>query len=634
MDGFFSAHINNLVDKIEKNYHPIEEVDAIQFLTSPKFLGETLLPIQKIIIKTLYNLWHLYPPDEQEQCIINILKDEWNITLDLDRTTSVLYFILVLGRRSTKSTTISFIATYEAYSLICKDNPQVYYGIRERHPIHIMHVAAAGDQAEDVFTLTKDNIRKVEFFRNYIDFDKDNSTELRLFTPFDLRLNEEIRYRNSLIERGSGKQKESTQPGSIMIESVTTSAASHRGKSIKCLMLSEFGQFERAKVGGDKEDVIYGENPRTDYAIWKAFTPSVKDYGKDGKVLVESSPKEKGGEFYNQYCIAGGTEQEKYEEIVPDPNYAVLQLATWQSRYGEDTYSYESFSSDFKKDPIGANMEYGAHFGNPSGQFIQEEWIVRVPQPLVNILTTNNKLHKFIITLDPGGKAKKKKADTYALAWGHVEGEIHGQYENEDSILYSIDGMKGWDAKIEAQGNGIYTQIPVNPNDVMNYVLELVDKLGGRNYIAEICYDQFDNSSAIATLQGLGLPAIETTFTNPYKSAMYGNYIQKLISNQVRMYGVDEDGWISRWKLEMKYLQRITQGNYTFYEHPKSGPVQHDDFADVSSNLIHRLCLLTTPTNKSIQEARHSRAYPIQTRRGPKPLIGGSLTRSNQIVRR
>ena len=194
--------------------------------------------------------------------------------------------------------------------------------------------------------------------------------------------------------------------------------------------------------------------------------------------------------------------------------------------------------------------------------------------------------------------------------------------------------MKGWDAKVEALGGGQYKQIPVDPTIVIDYVLDLVEKLGGRNYISEICYDQFDNSMPIATLQSLGLPAIETTFTNPYKSAMYGNYLQKLIANQIRMYGVDVEGWIDRWKLENKFLQRITQGNYTFYEHPKSGPVQHDDFADVSANLIHRLCLLTTPTEKSIQQARQTRGYPVQIRRGPKPLLAGNLTRSNPLISR
>ena len=618
----FSDYSTQIVGNVEKNFQPIEEVDCFKFLTSSSYANEDLFPIQRLVVKTFYSLWPYYPPDEEEEKLLKILEREWNIKIDLERIDTILYLILVLGRRSTKSTTMSFIGSYEAYSLICKDNPQSYYGIRDKHPIHIMHVASAGDQAEDVFTLTKNNIRNIEFFRPYIDFDKDSSTELRLFSPYDLRINDEILHKNSLIQRGKGEMKESRRPGSIVIESVTTSAATHRGKSIKCLMLSEFAHFERAKIGGSKDDVILSENPKTDYAVWKAFTPSVKDFKRDGRVLAESSPREKGGEFYRHYCIGGGMEQEKAEEVIPDPSYQVIQLSTWQARPG---FEYSDFEDDFRKDPVGAAMEYGGHFGNPAGSFIQEEWIERVSQRMIPIIYQNSRLFKYVIAIDPGGKAKKKKADTYAIAWGHYEGDLQGKYENESSILYWIDGMKGWDAKLVPEGNGKYNQVPVNPNDVVDFVLGLVDSLGGRNYIQEIVFDQFDSSQPVATLQGLGLPALETTFTNPYKSAMYGNFLQKLIGDQVRMYGIDEEGWISRWKLEMKYLQRITQGNYTFYQHPTSGPVQNDDFADCTANLIHRLCQLITPTDKSIQQARLNKGYPIQVKRGPKSLMGGSL---------
>ncbi len=627
--GLFNEYASQLVGDIEKNYQPIEEVDAFNFLTSSEFLNEDPLPIQRIIIKTFYNLWPYYPPDRDEQLILNILRDEWRINLDTARTDPVKFLVLILGRRSTKSTSISFIATYEPYSLICKDNPQAFYGIRDRHPIHIMHVAAAGDQAEDVFTFTKNNIRKVKFFEPYIDFDKDSSTELRLFTPYDKRLNDKIRYENSLIVRGSGVQKKSTLPGSLTIESVTTSAATHRGKSIKCLIFSEFCHFERAKTGGDKDDLIISENPKTDYAVWKAFTPSVKDYGEDGKVLLESSPREKGGEGYHQYCIAGGMEQDNFEEVEPDPEYALIQLSTWQARINEENYNYETFEGDFAKDPVGANMEYGGHFGNPAGSFIQEEWINRVPQLNVPMLRTNYKQYKFVISLDPGGKAKKKKADTYVCAWGHWEGDLQGKYENEENIKYWVDGMKGWNAKIISQGNGKYTQQPVNPNDVLDFVLELIQDLGGRNFISEIVYDQFENTAAIATLQSLGVPAVETFFSNKYKSEMYGNYLQKLIAGQVYMYGIDIDGSIERWKVENKYLQRVTQGNYTFYEHPKTGPVQNDDYPDCVSNLIHRLCLLTTPTRQSVAKSHKDHGYPVQIKRGPKIVRAGSLTRGD-----
>uniref|UniRef100_A0A7C3SQM5 Terminase n=1 Tax=Dictyoglomus turgidum TaxID=513050 RepID=A0A7C3SQM5_9BACT len=613
----FQTYSNEIITKVVKDYVPKKQVDALTFLTSSEYQNEDLIPVQRVIIKTFYNLWEIYPPDKEEQKILDILKNEWRINIDLHRKTPIKFLVLVLGRRSTKSTTISFIATYEAYSLICKGNPQEYYGIRDRHTITIMHVAAAGSQAEDVFALTKNNIRKNSFFEPYIDFDKDSTTELRLFTPYDLRLNDEIKYKNSLIKRGSGIQRASLLPGSIMIESVTTSAATHRGKSIKTLMLSEFAHFERPKLRNVEDSILF-ENPKTDYAIWKAFVPSTKDFKEDGKVLIESSPRDKGGEFYNQYCIAGGMEQENFESVIPDPSYALIQLSTWQARF--ETFTFSDFVDDFRKDPIGAQMEYGAHFGNPAGSSIQEQWIENAIQKSITIVRSNPKRLKYVISVDPGGKSKQKTSDTYAIAWGHVEGVLNEDVTEEKNLIYYIDGLKGFDSTTRYEG-GQYIRHSVDPNDVINFILNLVDDLGGKNFIHEIVYDQFDSTSPVAILQSLGLPAIETTFTAGYKADMYGDFLEKLALGQVRIYGIDEEGWVERWKLELKYLQRVIQGNKTFYHHPSTGPVQHDDFADVTANLVHRLCLISTPTHESIRQLRHYGVRPFQLKKLPKPLM-------------
>lgn len=613
MSNLFSTYADIIVDNIENKISPIQEVDAFTFVTSSSYLNESPTPFQRIVLKTLYTLWPYYPPDKEEEEILRVLRLNWGINLDTTRTDPVLQLVLCLGRRSTKSTISSFLASYAMYTLICKGNPQEYYGIRERHPIYITHVASAGDQAKDVFTLTAENVKKTEFFRPYIDFDKDNSTELRLFSPFDLWKNSEIQRRNNTRIRGVGK--ENYLPGSLNIKSITTSAASHRGEAIFMLILSEFAHFERAKINSKFGDEgILSENPRTDYAIFKALSPSVKDFGEDGKIIIESSPAEKGGEFYFHYGIAGGKEQEKIEDVVPDKEYSLIQLATWEARPGMPR---ERFNSDFRKDPLGASSEFGAHFRNPSGSFITEELISSIPIPNRPLIRRNPGNWKFILTLDAGGKAKSKAADTYALSWGHAELEFE-----TSTITYWVDGMMGWDVTIKDLGGGVQEKIMVNPNEVVSYVIDLAQNLGGRNFILEICYDQWENSSAISTLQSLGFHAIETTFTNAYKSSMYGDFLTQAELGHVKMYGEDIGGWVERWKLEMKFLQRETSGNKTFYHHPGSGPVQHDDFADVTSNLIHRLVLQNEPTQKSIQQARRVGSAPIQQRKLVLPVKG------------
>ncbi len=517
------------------------------------------------------------------------------------------------------STLASFFATYSSYQLICRGNPQQYYHIRDRHPIHIVHIAASGDQATDMFALTKDNIKRTSFFSPYVDFSKDSGTELRLFTPYDLFENEKIKTRNNFLPLGAIKEK--LLPGSITIQSVTTSSRTKRGKAIYMLMFSEFAHFERAKIENLKsEDQFIEENPQTDYAMVTAMVPSVLDFSIDGKIIYESSPVEKGGEHYHQYCIAGGCEQEDFEKVIKEPGYGLLQLATWEARPG---FTEEMFAPEFRKDSRAANMEYGAHFSNPSGQFIEEKLIYRIPVLNRPIIRHNPGGWKFIITLDPGGKGKTKAADTYAIGWGHYE----MPFNDPEHTLYWIDGMDGWDAKIKDLGGGRFENIPVDPNMVVQYVLDLVEDLGGRNHVLEICYDQWQNQSAISTFQSLGYPAIETTFVPQYKGLMYSNFLSKAEQNFIRMYGEDVKGWVERWKLEMKYLQQDISSKYVYYHHPLSGPVRHDDFADVVANLVYRLILRSDPTKQSTQESLRQGVPGVSPgrRNFVRPVKGGGL---------
>ncbi len=693
MSSVFSNYAKEVENRLAvPEINIAETVDEFTFVTSSDYLCEDPTPLQSTIIKTLYGLWPLYPPTKDEILLLETLKRNWGLVIDLESKHNIQFLVLVLGRRSSKcvsydtiitdantgyqykigdlynnqelrptiftlnnskkfkktkqytvlyqgvrdvyevvtntgrrievtdnepfltltgwkqlkelkiedmiavpskyeklkikkikiditldwnfikeinykgkkptydlsvekthnyiandivvhnSSSLSFLASIGAYKLICKGNPQKYYRIRERQPITIMHIAAAGKQAASVFTLTSDNIKKVPFFRPYIDFDKDNTTELRMFTPHDLMLNQKIKQRNALL--GRGMMKENTLPGSIYIKSITTSAASSRGDAVYMLLFSEFAHFEWAKFDiNDSSESILEANPSTDYAVNTALTPSVLDFGEDGKIVYESSPSVKGGEFYHQYCIGGGREQEiKEGEIIkPEPGYQVIQLATWEAR---PTFTRDSplIVKAFNSNPRGANMEYGAHFGDPSGQFITEAVIKSIPKPGIFIIRKNPSNWKFILSLDPGGRAKKKKADTYALSWGHYEQKSSGE-----DIWYFIDGMQGWDEEIKLLSGGKTEKILVDPNVVTNYVLELIRDLGGRNYILEIVYDQWNSAAPVSTLQSLGMPALETTFTNVYKSEMYGAFLTEALRGHVSMYGEDEGGWIYRW---------------------------------------------------------------------------------------
>lgn len=607
-------------DIVDKKYEervlltaPIEPVDALTFITSHKWLGERPFPFQSLVLKLLYGLWEKYSITEEEQKIVDILKIEWNIDLDLEHKNIkqvIEVLILVIGRRGSKSSVVSWIASYEAYKLVCKGNPQKYYNIRERHPIHILNCASDGEQAKETFNLIKDNIKKLEFFQKYIDFDKDNETELRLFSPYDLFLNSQLKKFNE--GRLKGSMKKNLLRGSICIESVTTSAATKRGKAIATLIFDEFGHFSRASYRKRTIELI--DAPQTDHAMWVALTPSVKDFGDDGLIIAISSPSEKAGEFYSLYCSAGGKEQTKTEEIYKNQKYLMLQLATWEAN---PKYERKSFDDDFRKDPVSAAMEYGAHFGEPSSTFLNPEKIDNMVIPTAPILLKGRPGQLYIITVDPASKS-----DTYAIAWGHRE--------DRPQERYWIDGLKGFEPTVKLLEDGKIVMERIDPDVVMDFLLNLITNLSvmGKQ-VMEICYDQWSSIDSVNKLRKMKLPAFETTFTNSYKGEMFGTFLEQLNQNNVFCYGIDEsplENWPGKLKLELKYLQKIISGGTVYYAAPTSGPVTSDDFAVVAANLTHRLNLRKDMSSKVIRELhKNLGGMPISLGQSHPPQKGGPL---------
>jgi len=622
---------------------PIKEVDAYVFCTSSKYLGERLFPWQSLALKLIYGLWKKYPITDDEQEIIDLLKNVWHLDFNLeerDPKQIIEILILVLGRRAGKSSFISFIQTYEAYKLICKGDPQRYYNIRSGHPIWIVNCAKDGEQAQDPFRLCKDNIRRIPFFQKYIDWSKDNESEMRLFTPADLYENEQIRKINEARQRGTPKK--SMQPGSITIAAFTTTAASKRGKAIIMLILDEFAHFDRAKTsgGGLTEEDILAEMPQTDYAMLKALSPATKDFNLkvpndyngdekdfyhdidndenylvyDGKIIMISSPREKGGEFYKHYCLAGGMEQANPQRPDRKQNFFLMQMASWDCN---PKYTQSSFASDFKKDPAGANMEFGAHFGEPSTSFIDSARIDEMVDETRPMNYVGQQFYQYIISVDPASKG-----DTYAIAWGHME---------KDTII--VDGIHGFRPEVVSNdATGQIVKIPVNPGKVVGFIKALAYALSRQGTVLEIVFDQWNSQESILTLKAEGYTAVETFFTNKYKNEIYTNFLEKLNIGKIHTFGKPplttlnafppyQEGWLDQTKLELKYLNRITAGNTVYYAAPTTGAVQTDDFADILANLTHRLMLYASGDRNIYKELYKQTGQPIKRSSGFKGRI-------------
>jgi hypothetical protein len=409
------------------------------------------------------------------------------------------------------------------------------------------------------------------------------------------------------------------------------------------LVLDEFAHFERTKTigGGDIEENILAEMPQTDYAMLKALSPSTKDFVIpsrgifDGKVIMISSPREKGGEFYRNYCFAGGLEQTSVGEKNINNNYLLMQLATWECN---PKYPRNVFDSDFKKDPVGANMEYGAHFGEPSTSFIDAEKIDGMVKEHLHMSYIGQWQRQYIISVDPASKS-----DTYAVAWGHAENGIT-----------IIDGIQGFRAKIVHNAvTGKIIQVPVNAEEVVKFIKALAARLSYQGTLLEIVFDQWSSSESITALKNAGYVALETFFTNKYKTAMYTNFLEKLNLGAVHCFSQPPQatfdgappylaGWLEQMKLELKYLTKTITGDTVKFGHPHNGPVQTDDCADVIANLVYRHGLYQSGDRQIYKDLYKQTGRPVkhqQSGRTGRHVSGlfsnkGKGTETRDIMRR
>ncbi len=560
---YFKKRIRE-IDTAEKPHDDV--VDIIEFTTSPSFLHLSLFPWQSVCLKLYYKVVDKYPFTEEEKAFIVYVKARWRVDLMkyVNATIPFRILVLVIGRRSGKTSLVALVLCYEAYKLIKKGNPQKYYGIIEDDEICLMNCASNERQAKQVFRRAKAFLKNCAFFNDYLDFDKDSETELRLFTPRDALHNRRIQERNALRKRG--EQRENYVRGTILLWCISTTARGSRGVTALLIIFDEFAHFLRAKIKSGKTKQIEAGSNQTDVEVYRALTPSVKTFGKDGKIIALSTPREKGGRCYSLY-------QESFESL----SVLAIQAETWRAN---PHIAEEDLQEEKKEDPRGYRSEYGAEFLDPAGSFLPTEKLSKLPIKDKPILLTGRIEHKYIITLDPA-KGSDPTSDTYAVGWGHAE-------IDQDTYHYYVDGLHGFEPTIQDQG-GFLNAIPVNPLVVDQFILDLVSRL--RNVVL-IAYDQYNSASSIAKFQQLHLPALETTFTNAYKAKMYGAFFQKLNLETVHFYGIEQNTeyhWIDTCLLELAYLQEIVSGNSVTYKHPDSGPVTTDDFADVSANLVYLL---------------------------------------------
>lgn len=591
----------------------LPSVDVIEFCESPQWGNLKLLPAQSLLLKIVYKLWDKYGFTLEEETLIQTELQTWSIDL-LCRCNElpINHIMLIVGRRGLKSSTIAMILAYEVYRLILKGDPQKYYKLLPGVDIGVTNCASTEAQAHIVFNLAKDRVKSIPFFKPYFDNSTDNESELTFFTPKEVELNEAIRARNEQVPRGQAYKKEKLYKGSIHLVSIPTNASGSRGAGSVVIIFDEFAHFERPKRkkgSTDPRDLI-GSNNRTDEAMYRALSPSAATFGTDYKIFVITSPLDKGGKCY-----------QLYEEWKNYTDHLVFQFSTWEVNPTVPRDHPEVVSTE-RSDPIGFRCEWKGEFVESISKIVTETALAMMVDMdrSYNMFAEHN--YAYIITLDPA-KASDPDSDTYTVAWGHNEALEDG------TLIQIIDGMQGFEAEVISDpATGDFIVAPVDPLYVDEFILNLKNNL---KRVVGLFYDQFNSTSSIAKFRRAHIPAMETTYTNQYKQKMYMNYLQRVNSGLVKMYGkfgLSGEGSIEqeRFFSEIRAIQRTIRGNLITYHHPETGPITTDDYVDAVANLVHQLTKYGEMGQTFMQEVmKASKGVPVNFGQGQKPILTSGL---------
>ncbi len=349
--------------------------------------------------------------------------------------------------------------------------------------------------------------------------------EIRFFTKFD---------------------KETNYPkGTIRVFSLTSNSSSIPGRTAKVVILDEIARMMNTKgrLSGNE--------------IYDALTPSVKTFKDDGKIISISSPRAESGIFYELYLKSQSVK-----------GMLCFKYSSWEFN---KNLTKEDFISEFEKDPEMAAMEYGAEFGKVVNKAFDWSKIDKIIDSTRFINFIGNQNYLYVITCDPA-----TVNDRYGISWGHIE-----LMSNQRFVI--IDGLKYYESEKNNEG-AIVKEIDLDMVD--NFVIGLIKMLGNVGCIA---YDQGKSTASIQKLKKLNYNAIETTFTNKYKETLYLDMKNILNQERLKVYCKDEQNAVQLFINEMKYVQRIIEGNLIKIGAPTIGAVTTDDLYSCASNLNHIL---------------------------------------------
>jgi len=513
-----TSHASDLIDQLIATHSGDKQreiVDIITFCESPlylNFLGQdppiVLWPMQRVVLKMFYRGTkgneHIYLTDKEIELLKSINDNEeldydrqvggFNQVIDKYKRGGVFcYLLLIMGRRSSKTMMVSIIAAYEAYKLCeCPEgNPHKAYNIPPDKPIHIINMAVSEAQALDpLFAEIEARMFHSPYFKDKINHESSIKGKLYVLTDADKREN----------ARRSSQGIKNMQPGSIILLSGHSNAPSLRGHATICLLLDEFAHFTHTtgKSSGD--------------AVLNAMLPSMRQFGKDGRVALLSDPVGKEGMFWKLFQFSQKRELKNDGTFdYPYDDYLALQLPTWRINPNVEFSKETLEKTERAKDPSAFATSWNARFVGAAGhKFFDVVRLENCIEMEAREVEYGNPGNSYFIHLDPA-----TTSHNYALCMVHTVTYINEKREVKRKVF--VDTIKFW--KPDESG-------PVNIKEVEDNVRLLCRKFR----VSQVTFDAFQSAQTIENLKRSGIRAFETAYRSGYISDIYGE-LRTLVNN-------------------------------------------------------------------------------------------------------
>lgn len=590
--GLVSDPAFNVLDRLESNLVR-DKIGIVEFAEGQSFCGKILYPKQKLLLKLMF----LEPLNELEEEFLDkwIVSKEVGIPEDIRERVAwckeqgyphFREIVLVGGRRSSKGFVTGMVLAKKMYDMFSLQDPNAYYGIDANKEIYFTCVAASEKQAKELqyadFATTVDGCAALHPYVH-----KMQELEFSLHTDQDQKRYKDLREEGRRVQRDISR---------LRGRALAANARTLRGYTSAVIVFDEFAHF------------IQGDASQADDEVYEAAIPSLAQFGRDGMLLVNSSPYSKVGKFYDRYVEGFAREKDRasspmmlpvqfpswalFEDWWKDPFYrgskhCITVSPDWDIMRKSDDGAYYYTEEDRaaiaveraieRDNPEKYKVERRARFAETIDAYLMPEMVDRMFSgkpledgrgytPLYTNKNDSSYRFKYKIHLDPSSTTAG-----FGFALAHVE-ELEVRGKAGPHVVFDI--IKRWNPA-DFDGGVIDWDV------VLEEVIHYVDIF--RPF--EVTMDQHQSRYPISWLrkEALKKGAIECRIYEKTASAQ-SNWdaaeVFKTALYQGLVHAPNDTEDTELAALELKYLQEYRTGQIPRVDKQEHGPVTTKDMGD------------------------------------------------------